>query len=249
MTFKKIEINDLHPANPLVEVIGAINENFDTLHDSLQNVGGGGVIGPAGPKGDAGQDGREGPQGLQGLQGEQGPVGENGKDGSNGVDGLPGATGAQGPAGIQGIPGERGAQGIQGPVGPVGPQGVAGVGLKGLASGYVDAGQFITLDNIKATVTTTGNRGLSVATVSGTMVLAISASYSVTGGGNGHSTAWPGATYTTTPSGSWFGYHFPNAGDGSTYLCNDYTNQRFYRIHLMIGPGYSKNFISIERLY
>lgn len=118
----------------------------------------------------------------------------------------------------------------------------------GFASGYVNAGQFVTLDNIKATVTTTGNRGLSVATVSGTFTASISATYSCTGGGNGHSTAWPGATYTTTPSGSWFNYHFPNAGDGSTYLVNDYNNKKFYRIHLMIGVGYTNNFISIERL-
>jgi hypothetical protein len=118
-----------------------------------------------------------------------------------------------------------------------------------IASGYVDAGTFVTLDNIKATVTTGGNRGLSVATVAGTFTATISATYSCTSGGNGHSTLWPGATYTTTPSGSWFGYHFPNAGDGSTYIVNDYNNQRVYRIHLMIGPGYTKNFISIERLY
>jgi hypothetical protein len=115
-------------------------------------------------------------------------------------------------------------------------------------AGYVNAGTFVTLDNIRATVTTTGNRGLSVATVAGTFTATISANYSCTGGGNGHSTLWPGATYTTTPSGSWFGYHFPNAGDGSTYMVNDYTNQRVYRIYLSIGPGYSNNFISIERL-
>jgi hypothetical protein len=104
--------------------------------------------------------------------------------------------------------------------------------IKGYAAGYVDAGQFVTLDNLKFSVTTGGNRGLC----------------SCTGGGNGHSTGWPGANYTTTPSGSWFGYHFPNAGDGSTYLINDYTNQRVYRVHLLIGYAYTKNFISIERL-
>ena len=38
MIFKKLELNDLHPANPLVEVINTVNENFDTLHDSLQNA-------------------------------------------------------------------------------------------------------------------------------------------------------------------------------------------------------------------
>jgi hypothetical protein len=116
------------------------------------------------------------------------------------------------------------------------------------AAGYVNAGTFVTLDNIKASVTTSGNRGLSVCTVAGTFTATIYANYSCTGGGNGHSTAWPGATYNTTPSGSWFGYNFPNAGDGSTYIVNDYNNQRVYRIILMIGPGYNNNFISIERI-
>ena len=121
-------------------------------------------------------------------------------------------------------------------------------GLKGFASGYVDAGQFVTLDNLKFSVTTSGQRGLCCATVSGTVTLSISATYGMAGGSSGYATNYPGATYTTTVSGSWFGWSFPNAGDGSTYLCNDYTNQRFYRVTLMIGAGYSKNFISIERL-
>lgn len=129
----------------------------------------------------------------------------------------------------------------------IGAAGTSG-GLKGLASGYVNAGTFVTLDNLKFSVTTSGQRGLCCATVSGTVTLSISATYGMAGGSSGYATAWPGATYTTTPSGSWFGWSFPNAGDGSTYLCNDYNNQRFYRVHLMIGPGYNNNFISIERL-
>jgi hypothetical protein len=132
--------------------------------------------------------------------------------------------------------------------GAIGPQGPAGTGLKGFASGYVDAGQFVTLDNLKFSVTTGGQRGLCCATVSGTATLSISASYAMAGGANGGATTYPGANYTTTPSGSWFGWSFPNAGDGSTYLVNDYTNQRFYRVTLMIGAAYLKNFISIERL-
>ena len=188
---------------------------------------------------------------VQGPQGEQGPAGK---------DGLPGAVGPQGPAGIQGPKGDTGAQGIQGvagpagkdgavgPAGPTGAQGVAGIGLKGFASGYVDAGQFVTLDNLKFTVTTGGQRGLSCATVSGTVALSISGSYALYGGANGNATSYPQPIYTTTPSGSWFGWSFPNAGDGSTYLVNDTVNQRFYRVHLMIGYGYNKNFISIERL-
>lgn len=134
--------------------------------------------------------------------------------------------------------------------GTQGPQGLAGVGIKGFASGFVDAGQFVTLDNIKLTVTTGGNRGLSMASVSGTFTASISSTIGYINGGGGNATNWAAnPVYTTTPSGSFFGYNFPNAGDGSTYLINDVTNNRVYRAHLMIGPGYTKNFISIEKLY
>lgn len=119
---------------------------------------------------------------------------------------------------------------------------------KGYAAAYVDAGQFVTLDNLKFSVTTSGNRGLSCATVSGTVALSISGTYGFINGVGGAATGYPGPVYTTTPSGSWFGWSFPNAGDGSTYLINDYVNQRFYRVTLSIGAGYLKNFISIERL-
>lgn len=116
------------------------------------------------------------------------------------------------------------------------------------ASGYVDAGTFVTLDNIRATVTTSGNRGLSLATVSGSVTLGISCTFGYINGVGGNATGWPGTTFTTTPSGPIFNYHFPNAGDGSVYLCNDYTNKRCYRITLLIGHSYTNNFISIERL-
>ena len=155
------------------------------------------------------------------------------------VRGPAGPQGEKG-IGVKGDPGEPGSKGDTGP---------AGVGIKGFASGYVDAGQFVTLDNLKFTVTTSGNRGLSCATVTGTVALSISATIGYTGGGGGAATGFPQPVYTTTPSGSWFGWNFPNAGDGSTYLINDTVNQRVYRVILLIGYGYLKNFISIERLY
>lgn len=118
------------------------------------------------------------------------------------------------------------------------------------ASGYVDAGQFVTLDNLKFSVTTGGQRGLCCATVTGTSMLAISATYGMAGGSNGSATNWSNMpTYTTTPSSSWFGWSFPNAGDGSVYNIREISTDRFYRVTLMIGPGYTKNFISIERLH
>ena len=155
---------------------------------------------------------------------------------------LTGITGGGG-----GAQGTTGAQGIQGVAGPAGKD---GIGWKGYAAGYVDAGAFVTLDNLKFTVTTGGQRGLTVAAVTGTVNLMISGTFGYVSGVGGSATT-QAYTYTTTPNmtGSWFGWSFPNQGDGSVYLVNDVTNQRFYRVTLMIGPGYKNNFISIERLY
>ena len=167
------------------------------------------------------------PQGPKGDTGVQGLPGKDGKDGINGTNGSAGAKG------------DKGDTGAQGP---------AGVGIKGFASGYVNAGVPITLDNLKCAVTTGGNRGLSLATVTGSFQAHISATFGYVSGVGGNATTQL-YTYNTTPSGSLFGYSFPNQGDGSTYLINDVTNTRFYRVTLMIGPGYTNNFISIERLY
>lgn len=194
-----------------------INKNFEALATAVESVDAQGVVTIPGPQGDKGE------QGPQGFRGEPGPAGADGKDGLPGKDG---------------VDGKDGAPGITGP---------AGVGIKGFASGYVNAGAFVTLDNLKFTVTTSGNRGLSCATVSGTATLQISAFGGFVGGALGTATT-QSYTYNTVPSGSWFGWSFPNQGDGTIYLVNDMVNQRFYRVTLMIGPGYINNFISIERL-
>jgi hypothetical protein len=126
------------------------------------------------------------------------------------------------------------------------PAGVAGE-LIWKASGFVDAGTFVSLDNIKCTVTTSGNRGLSLGAVSTSYTANISGQYTVSGG-TGGGTANNG-TYTTTASTSLYNWHFPTEGDGSQYQILDKTNNRVYRVSLMIGASYLNNFISIERLY
>jgi hypothetical protein len=113
---------------------------------------------------------------------------------------------------------------------------------------FVDAGTFVTLDNLKATVPTSGNRGLSLATVSGTLNLYVQGIYM-----NGASNAYGSRTnapviYTTTMSASLFGWSFEQAGDTIIYHLTDAVNSRLYRITLIIQPSYLKNFISIERL-
>jgi hypothetical protein len=41
---------------------------------------------------------------------------------------------------------------------------------------------------------------------------------------------------------------FVGNGDVAVYYVRDSTNSRFYRITLMVGPGYSNNMISIEKI-
>ena len=126
------------------------------------------------------------------------------------------------------------------------PEGVAGE-LMWKVSGFVNAGTFVSLDNIKATITTSGQRGLSIAAVSTSFTANISSTFGFTGGGAGSSTT--GFSVTTTPSNSLFNYGFNTEGDGSTYIINDKTNNRVYRITKMIGFSFNNNFISIERLF
>jgi hypothetical protein len=115
------------------------------------------------------------------------------------------------------------------------------------SSGMVAVGTFVTLDNLKCTVTASGNRGLSIAAVSTSFEADISGVYSVPGATGGGSTN--NITYTTTASTSAFGWNFAAHGDTAIYQMRDKTNNRFYRITLMIGVSYISNFISIERLY
>jgi len=115
-----------------------------------------------------------------------------------------------------------------------------------IASGFANAGVYVVMDNLKATVTTGGNRGLSLSTVSGSNTYYIGGNYAVNGGSGGSSGS---QAVTTSVATSSFGWNFTGAGDISTYILSDTTNFRSYRITLQIGPGYNNNMISIERLY
>jgi len=125
------------------------------------------------------------------------------------------------------------------------PNGVGGE-LLWKVSGVVDAGVFLTLDNLKATVPTSGNRGLSIATVSESFIANIGAWYGGSGGTGGDSIN--NLSVTTTPSGSLFSWNFVAEGNTAQYTIYDKTNNRMYRVTMMIGPAYLNNFISIERL-
>jgi hypothetical protein len=117
--------------------------------------------------------------------------------------------------------------------------------LNNRVSAFVNAGSFVTMDNIKATVTTSGQRGLSLAAVSGSFNIRIAGTYAQAGT-TGGSTA--GVSITTTPSVSIFDWNFIGAGDLATYVITDTTNNRAYRVTMHIGYLYADNMICIERL-
>lgn len=118
--------------------------------------------------------------------------------------------------------------------------------LNNRVSGIVNAGTFVIMDNIKATVPTSGDRGLSLATVTGSFSCFIGGNYSLTTNATGGDAT--ALSVTASASASVFNWNFTGAGDISYYIITDTTNSRAYRITLQIGGGYNNNLICIERL-
>jgi hypothetical protein len=114
-------------------------------------------------------------------------------------------------------------------------------------SGMVGAGTFVSLDNLKVTVTTSGSRGLSIGAVSTNFEADVSGWYADSGGGTARSSN--NQSYTTNESTSLFDWNFTVHGNTAQYQIRDKTNDRFYRVTMMIGLSYISNFISIERLH
>lgn len=114
----------------------------------------------------------------------------------------------------------------------------------------LDDGIELTLDTLAVQLPTSGARSLQFRVTSGTMSVNISGqSYWSNGnyGGNYSALYWNGNTLTTT----WqqiFTWSFPWANDKAVYSVMDLTNRRYYRVTLIIGPGYKKNNIIMERL-
>jgi hypothetical protein len=125
------------------------------------------------------------------------------------------------------------------------PGGV-GAELQTKVSGYVNAGTFLSMDNLKATLTSSSPRGLSLAAVTSTFTANIGGVYGAVSSAAGASVT--GLSITISASSSIFGWDFGFEGSVPIYTVNDTTNSRVYRITVMIGFSYNNNFISIERL-
>jgi hypothetical protein len=127
------------------------------------------------------------------------------------------------------------------------PAGNAGE-LMWKVSGFVNAGTFLTLDNLKVTVTTGTPRGLSIGAVSTNFSANVSGWFAMsTFPTNGSSSV--NNSITTTATTSVFGWDFGFESNTAQYNILDTTNSRMYRVMLMIGFGFNNNFISIERLF
>lgn len=127
------------------------------------------------------------------------------------------------------------------------PAGVAGE-LLFKASGFVNAGTDITLGNLRARISASGNRSIQLSTVSGTMTVYGSGVYSQNGVSGSTILDSAPLTLTTTPAYLISHYQFTAAGATDTWLLRDSNSTMAWRVSMIIGPGFNNNFISIERL-
>lgn len=124
------------------------------------------------------------------------------------------------------------------------------------ASGIVDEGVSVTLDNIQARLTAGGNRCLELRVLNGTIEVSGTSTNTFAPGAvgpNGGTTNTTGymrqSAVLTTAFVRWqltasFNLH----GSVQTITMRDETNSKSYRITLIVGEGYGNNSITIERI-
>lgn len=112
---------------------------------------------------------------------------------------------------------------------------------------FVNAGVPVTLGDIQVQVATSSSISLLVKTTGASFTGHISAYTTYNASSFTH---FSGASQTVNSTMAYLGtsWGFARDGDLAVYYLRDTTNLRFWRITLMIGPGYANNFISIERL-
>ena len=127
------------------------------------------------------------------------------------------------------------------------PTGVSGE-LLFKSSGFVNAGVDVTLGNLRARLSASGNRNLQLSTVTGTYSVYGSDVHSQSGVSGSTIPEGSAVTITTTPTSIIPGYNFTTAGATETLLLRDVSSTIAWRITMIIGGSYNNNFISIERL-
>lgn len=114
---------------------------------------------------------------------------------------------------------------------------------------FVDAGVPVSFGDIQVQLTTTGSRSLQIKTTGASFSATVTALTSYNNNGNLF-TYFSGMTQNVNSTYAYIGtsWSFIGNGDVAIYYVRDTTNSRFFRITLMIGPGYNGNMISIEKL-
>lgn len=132
---------------------------------------------------------------------------------------------------------------ISGKLNVVDPSGT--VSIK--SAGFVNAGVAVTLGELQVQMSTASPRSLQVKT-SGASFSGMVSAYSTFNISS--FTYFSDVAMTINGSMAYLGanWDFPREGDLAVYYIKDGTNLKFWRITLMVGPGYNNNFISIERL-
>jgi hypothetical protein len=94
------------------------------------------------------------------------------------------------------------------------------------------------------------SRSLQIKTTGTSFTAEVSAYTAYKSNGNNAFTYFSNITQTVTGTFAHIGttWGFATDGDVAVYYVRDTTNSRFYRITLMVGPGFSNNMISIEKL-
>lgn len=116
------------------------------------------------------------------------------------------------------------------------------------AASFANAGVPVTLGEIQVQMTTSGSRSLQIKTT-GTSFTGMASAHTTYS--NGSYTYYSDKSFTVNGNFGYIGgvtWGFATDGDLAVYYVRDTTNQRFYRITLMVGYGFNNNFISIERL-
>jgi hypothetical protein len=220
-----------------------------------------GIQGPMGPAGKDGLPGAQGPKGDTGAQGIQGLPGKDGKDGVSITSAVVNSTGNLIITKSDGTTVDAGKVSSTATTTTAGGPPVVGsapnpfapiivTAPPGYKAANLDDGVELTLDTLAVMLPTSGARSLQMRVTTGTMNVRISGEIYWCNGnwvGNYGANYWTGTALNTTYQ-QIFSWNFPWEGDKATYHIIDQTNRRLYRVTLIIGAGYKKNFIIMERL-
>ncbi len=114
---------------------------------------------------------------------------------------------------------------------------------------FVDAGVPVSFGDIQVLLTTGGARSLQIKTTGASISATVSA-YATYSNNGSLFTYFSDVAQTINSTYAYIGtsWSFIGNGDVAIYYVRDSTNSRFFRITLMVGPGYNGSMISIEKL-